>query len=227
MLKLGHRSSERHAQRLPDDRPPLEAERIDGAERATFAAGCFRDVEAAFREIEGVLETTVGYTGGDRVDPTYKQVRRGGTGHAEAVEVWFDPAQVSYEQLLESSWEMHTPRRVTARGGMWGASIARRSFSMTATRRSSQSLRVRTRRLRGASRSLARSPQPRRSTALRTTTSATSRGRAAPRARSRLTDEGSAAVPSRAPVRSWEATARPGGARGALDHRTGWRQHGT
>jgi peptide-methionine (S)-S-oxide reductase len=66
-------------------------------------------VEAVFREIEGVLKTRVGYTGGQTPDPTYEQVCGHATGHAEAVEVWFDPAQVTYELLLQTFWRTHNP----------------------------------------------------------------------------------------------------------------------
>jgi peptide-methionine (S)-S-oxide reductase len=88
---------------------PAAGARLDGAQVATFAAGCFWGVEAAYREIEGVLETRVGYTGGETPDPSYEQVCSHATGHAEAVEVWFDPAKVSYEQLLDAFWRMHNP----------------------------------------------------------------------------------------------------------------------
>jgi peptide-methionine (S)-S-oxide reductase len=78
-------------------------------QKATFAGGCFWCVEADFDKLPGVISTTSGYTGGRAPRPTYEQVSRGGTGHAEAVEIVFDPAVVSYEQLLDHYWRNVDP----------------------------------------------------------------------------------------------------------------------
>ena len=83
---------------------------------ATFAAGCFWGVEAAFRRIEGVTDTVVGYTGGHTANPTYRQVCGDRTGHAEAVQVAFDPARVSYAKLLDVFWTSHDPTTPNRQG---------------------------------------------------------------------------------------------------------------
>lgn len=100
--------------------PGAEVDRLDGAQRATFGAGCFWGVEAAFREIDGVVKTRVGYTGGLTRDPTYKQVRDQATHHAEAVEIWFDPAKVTYRQLLDTFWRLHDPTTRNRQGSDLG-----------------------------------------------------------------------------------------------------------
>jgi peptide-methionine (S)-S-oxide reductase len=94
---------------------------LAGTQSATFAAGCFWGVEAAFREIEGVVATRVGYTGGSAPDPSYKQVCSGKTGHAEAVQVWFDPDVVSYDELLDTFWSVHNPTTRNRQGWDFGS----------------------------------------------------------------------------------------------------------
>ncbi len=85
-------------------------------EKATFGAGCFWGVEAAFRKVKGVLGARVGYLGGTLVNPTYQDVCSGNTGHAEVVEVTYDPEQVTYDELLAVFWDNHNPTTLNRQG---------------------------------------------------------------------------------------------------------------
>ncbi|MBN1393975.1 MAG: peptide-methionine (S)-S-oxide reductase MsrA [Pirellulales bacterium] len=85
-------------------------------EKASFAAGCFWGVEAAFRNLEGVTSTAVGYSGGKSEYPSYEEVCTGETGHAEMVLVEYDPAVVAYEKLLETFWNCHDPTQLNRQG---------------------------------------------------------------------------------------------------------------
>lgn len=85
-------------------------------DKATFAAGCFWGVEEAFRLLDGVMETAVGYMGGETEEPSYEMVCSGETGHAEVVQIQFDPQIISYEQLLEKFWKKHNPTTLNRQG---------------------------------------------------------------------------------------------------------------
>jgi peptide-methionine (S)-S-oxide reductase len=83
---------------------------------ATFGAGCFWGAEAAFRKVPGVAATAAGYMGGTTKNPAYEQVCSGGTGHAEVVQVMYDPARVTYEELLSVFWSIHNPTQLNRQG---------------------------------------------------------------------------------------------------------------
>ena len=97
-------------------RAPMSDTRSDGLQLATFGAGCFWCVEAVYDQIEGVSEVRSGYAGGETEDPTYEEVCTGTTGHAEVCELAFDPAVISYEELLDWFWRLHDPTTLNRQG---------------------------------------------------------------------------------------------------------------
>ncbi|MFA5162230.1 MAG: bifunctional methionine sulfoxide reductase B/A protein [Elusimicrobiales bacterium] len=99
---------------------PAKAKEL-GYQEATFAGGCFWGMQAYFKKVKGVLSVRAGYTGGHAANPDYKQVCAGSTGHAEAVDIIFDPKIVSYKRLLEHFWELHNPTSLNKQGGDSGS----------------------------------------------------------------------------------------------------------
>lgn len=104
-------------------------------EKATFGAGCFWGVEVTFRNVPGVTDAKVGYLGGTLANPTYKDVCTGDTGHAEVVQVEFDPARVTYDQLLDVFWTSHNPTTRNRQGPDWGTQYRSAIFYHTEEQR--------------------------------------------------------------------------------------------
>ncbi len=106
-------------------------------EQATFGGGCFWCLDAVYRELQGVTRSTAGYSGGEKENPTYEEVCSGNTGHAEVVQVEFDPAIISYEQLLEVFWSLHDPTTLNRQGNDIGTQYRSAVFTHDAIQEAS------------------------------------------------------------------------------------------
>lgn len=117
LLALGGRAEDNPAEAdAKEEANMAKIEIPENAEKATFAAGCFWGVEETFRNIDGVVSTSVGYTGGHTEEPSYREVCSDATGHAEAVQVIYDPDKVKYEDLLKVFWDNHDPTQLNRQG---------------------------------------------------------------------------------------------------------------
>lgn len=99
-----------------EDSMNAQAQPSAGTETATFAGGCFWCVEAIFQSLDGIVKITPGYTGGHVKNPSYEQICSGGTGHAEAIRIEYDPSKVSFEELLDLFWQAHDPTQLNRQG---------------------------------------------------------------------------------------------------------------
>jgi methionine-S-sulfoxide reductase len=124
----------------PDPSPPPPPA---GAEIATFGAGCFWCIEAVLEQLPGVLDVSSGYMGGTTAHPTYEQVCSGRTGHAEVVQVSFDPKRISYEKLLEQFWKLHDPTQLNRQGNDIGTQYRSAIFYASEAQRQAAEAKIR------------------------------------------------------------------------------------
>ena len=116
LLSCGQKSTTITKLNNDNNMEPINQQALPSVEVATFANGCFWCTEAIFEELEGVIRATSGYTGGEVVSPTYKEVCGGQTGHAECLQITYDPAKISFDELLAVFWETHDPTTLNRQG---------------------------------------------------------------------------------------------------------------